>query len=101
MSHRRAPRPAAAAFAAALTRVAPQTSFALVQAAWAEVVGERIAAAASPVSEQGGTLTVECIDGVWVEELSLMQTQILERLRDALADDAPEALRFRLARPND
>lgn len=98
MTHRRAPRPASAAFAAALAQAAPGTALARVQVAWQAVVGERFAAAAKPVAQRDGTLTVECVDGVWVEELNLMQAQILERLRGELGDDAPEALRFRLAR---
>jgi predicted nucleic acid-binding Zn ribbon protein len=98
VTRRRAPRPAASAFAAALAHAAPRTALATVQAAWPGIVGKRVAAAASPAAEQAGTLTVECVDGVWVEELNLMQAQVLERLREELGDDAPEALRFRLAR---
>jgi predicted nucleic acid-binding Zn ribbon protein len=96
MSHRRAPRPAAAAFKAALQRVAPQTSLAAVQAAWPEAVGERLAAVATPVSEQAGTLTIECADAVWAQELDLMQEALLERLRETVGERAPQALRFRL-----
>jgi predicted nucleic acid-binding Zn ribbon protein len=59
-------------------------------------VGERVAAVAAPVSERAGTLTVECADGVWAQELDLMQGQLLQRLREELGDRAPEALRFRL-----
>lgn len=96
MSRRRAPRPAAPAFQAALQRAAPETPLAAVQSAWAAAVGERIAAVARPVSERDGTLTVECSDAVWAQELSLMQESLLERLRVELGDHAPEALRFRL-----
>lgn len=96
MSHRRAPRPASAALHAALERAAPKTQLAAVQAAWAEAVGERIAAVASPVSERGGEVTVSCTDSVWAQELDLMQAQLLERLRERLGESAPRALRFRL-----
>ena len=68
-----------------------------MQAAWSQAVGERLAAVATPVSERAGTLTIECADGVWVQELDLMQEQLLERLREALGEQAPKALRFRLA----
>ncbi|HKH65295.1 MAG TPA: DUF721 domain-containing protein [Solirubrobacterales bacterium] len=96
MSRRRSPRPAAGAFQAALQRVAPQTPLAAVQAAWANAVGEQLATRATPVSERAGTLTVECADAVWAQELDLMQETLLERLRDELGEQAPEALRFRI-----
>ncbi|HEX5610011.1 MAG TPA: DUF721 domain-containing protein [Solirubrobacterales bacterium] len=96
MTRRRAPRPAAAAFQAAREQVAPRTGLAAAQAGWSRAVGERIAAVATPVSERSGTLTIECTDSVWVQELDLMQRQLLERLRAELGERAPKALRFRL-----
>lgn len=96
MTRRRAPRPAAGAFQAALQRAAPKTPLAAVQTAWSTAVGEQLAAVAAPVSERGGTLTIECADAVWAQELDLMQATLLERLRDELGASAPEALRFRV-----
>jgi predicted nucleic acid-binding Zn ribbon protein len=96
MSHRRAPRPASDAFRAALEKVAPQTPLAAIQAAWSSAVGEQLAAVAVPVSERDGTLTVECVDAVWAQELDLMQKPLLEQLRGEVGDQAPEALRFRV-----
>lgn len=96
MSRRRAPRPAASAFQAALQQAAPQTPLAAVQAAWATAVGEQVAAVATPVSEREGTVTIECTEAVWVQELDLMQEALLERLRVELGERAPAALRFRL-----
>jgi predicted nucleic acid-binding Zn ribbon protein len=96
MSRRRAPRPAAGAFQAALQRAAPKTPLAAVQTAWSSAVGEHLAAVATPVSERAGTLTVECADAVWAQELDLMQERLLERLRRELGDKAPQALRFRV-----
>ncbi|HSR94144.1 MAG TPA: DUF721 domain-containing protein [Solirubrobacterales bacterium] len=96
MTRRRAPRRASTAFRAALDRAAPKTGLASVQSVWAEVVGERIAAAARPVSERDGTVTVACSDPVWVEELDLMQERLQEGLRERLGADAPRSLRFRL-----
>lgn len=95
MSRRRAPRPAADALRAALERAAPRTPLAALQLAWAEAVGEAVAAQAQPVGERDGTTIVECSDPVWAEELDLMQTELLERLRDRLGEAAPRALRFR------
>ena len=98
MTRRRAPRPAGEAFRAARERVAPKTGLAAVQAAWSEALGERLAAVATPVSERAGTLTVECVDGVWAQELDLMQEQLLGRLREVLGERAPQALKFRVER---
>jgi predicted nucleic acid-binding Zn ribbon protein len=98
MSHRRAPRQASAAIRAARDRAAPRTGLAAVQAAWSGMVGEQLAAVANPVSERAGTLTIECADTVWAQELDLMQEQFLERLRDELGERAPSALRFRVDR---
>jgi len=96
VSRRRAPRPAANAFRAALHRVTPQTPLAAVQASWASAVGEQLAARATPVSERDGTVTVECADATWAQELDLMQGTLLERLREQVGEKAPEALRFRV-----
>lgn len=96
MSRRRAPRPAAGAFKEALQRVAPKTPLAAIQSAWSAAVGEQLAAVAVPVSERDGTLTIECSDAVWAQELDLMQEALLERLRSEVGEQAPEALRFRV-----
>jgi predicted nucleic acid-binding Zn ribbon protein len=96
VSRRRDPRPAAAGLRAALERVAPKTPLAALQSVWAEVVGERIATVARPVSERGGEATIDCSDSVWAQELDLMQDQLLERLRERLGKGAPESLRFRV-----
>jgi predicted nucleic acid-binding Zn ribbon protein len=98
VTRRRAPRPAGEAFRVARERLAPKTGLAAVQAAWSAALGERLAEVATPVSERSGTLTVECVDAVWAQELDLMQEQLLQRLREELGERAPEALRFRIAR---
>lgn len=95
MTRRRAPRPAATGLRAALERAAPKTPLASAQAAWAEVVGERIAAVAEPVSERDGALVIECSDPVWAQELDLMQDDLLARLRERIGETAPASLRFR------
>jgi predicted nucleic acid-binding Zn ribbon protein len=94
MSRRRAPRPAAEALQSALRHAAPKTRLASVQSVWEEVVGERIAAAAQPVSEHDGEVTVACVDSVWTQELDLMQEQLQRGLRERLGDATPRALRF-------
>jgi predicted nucleic acid-binding Zn ribbon protein len=95
VSRRRVPRPAAPALRAALQRAAPKTRLAAVQAVWAEVVGEELAAAAQPVSERDGALLVTCADPVWAQELDLMQDRLLDALRGRLGEGAPRTLRFR------
>jgi predicted nucleic acid-binding Zn ribbon protein len=96
VTRRPAPRPAGGAFRAALERAAPKTRLAGVQAAWTAAVGERVAAVAVPVSEREGEVIVNCADSVWAQELDLMQTQLLARLREQLGEQAPEVLRFRV-----
>lgn len=97
MSRRRAPRPAGSALRSALAAAAPKTGLASLQSVWDELVGERIAAVAQPVSERGGEVTIDCSDSVWAQELDLMQGQLLERLRERLGEHAPRSLRFRVS----
>jgi predicted nucleic acid-binding Zn ribbon protein len=98
VTRRRAPRSAGEAFRAARDLAAPKTGLASVQAAWSDAVGEGIAEVAQPVSERAGTVTVDCSNAMWAQELDLMQEQLLGRLREALGEGAPEALKFRVAR---
>jgi predicted nucleic acid-binding Zn ribbon protein len=80
----------------ALEQAAPKTPLAGLQSVWAELVGERIAAVARPVSERAGVVTIDCADSVWAQELDLMQAQLLQRLRERLGEAAPRTLRFRV-----
>ena len=94
------PRPLAAALGQTLERAAPATLLARVQAAWADAVGEAVAAEAEPVSERGGTVTVACRSAVWANELELMAPEVLARLNGALGDPVGgpvEGLRFRVS----
>ena len=93
---RRTPRPLAEALRGALDTVEPATPLAAVQSVWAEAVGERIAAAASPVSERDGVVTVACGSASWAQELDLLGEEIGERLRSELPERAAlQGLRFR------
>jgi predicted nucleic acid-binding Zn ribbon protein len=98
VTRRRAPRQAGEAFRVARDMAAPKTGLASVQAGWSGAVGAQIAEVAEPISERAGTLTVECTNAMWAQELDLMQSQLLERLREALGEGAPEAIKFRVAR---
>ncbi|MGH2984659.1 MAG: DciA family protein [Solirubrobacterales bacterium] len=94
---RRTPRPLGEALRGAIESVEPATPLAAVQSAWAEAVGERIAAAASPVSERDGTVTVACESATWAQELDLLEGQIATKLRSKLPPDMRfERLRFQL-----
>jgi predicted nucleic acid-binding Zn ribbon protein len=79
-------------------RATPKTGLASVQAIWAEAVGEDIARVATPTSERAGTVTIECSDAMWTQQLDLMQIQLLEKLEECLGERAPAALRFRVSR---
>ncbi len=84
MNRRRSPRPLAAALAPLQDRWAPETPLAQAQRAWAEAVGDYIAAQAKPVSERAGTLTVACTTASWAHELDLMAPDLTKRLNELL-----------------
>ena len=90
---RRAPRPAALALREAVSRGAPATGLAAAQTVWADAVGPAIAAEAEPVAERDGVLTVRCASATWAQELSLMEAELLDRLRDRLGDACPDSLK--------
>ena len=67
---------------------------------WQEIVGEQIASVAIPEKIVGGrVLKVRVIDAVWAQELSLMKTELLERIhrfgKGAMVDD----IRFTIGNP--
>ena len=47
---------------------------------------EAVAAEAEPVSERNGVVTVACRSATWAQELDLLQSELLERLRTGLAE---------------
>jgi predicted nucleic acid-binding Zn ribbon protein len=91
---RRTPRPASIAVRTAVERSAPRTNLAAAQTVWAEVVGEAIAAAAEPVAERDGVLTIRCQGATWAQELSLMEGELLRRLGERLGERRPSSLRL-------
>jgi len=90
---RLAPRPLADAIGPIRRDLAPATTLARVQEAWASVAG-RAAKEASPVSERAGTVTFACRSSVWAGELSLMAEDLKARLNGALGDQSVTDLRF-------
>jgi predicted nucleic acid-binding Zn ribbon protein len=96
---RRAPRPAGRAMEGLLAELAPQTLLAAVQRVWPGVVGDTIAAEATPTGDRGGTLTITCRSAVWAQELDLMGPDLVERLNAALGGSLVVALRCSAAPP--
>lgn len=91
---RTAPRPLAPALERALTAAAPPTLLGRVQRCWEQALGDRLAAAATPVAEREGTVTVACGSAVWAHELDLLSSDLVERLNAALGARAVARLRF-------
>jgi predicted nucleic acid-binding Zn ribbon protein len=90
---RLAPRPIAVALEPVRRDLAPATTLARVQEAWASVAG-LAAKEATPVSERSGTVTFACRSSVWAGELSLMAEDLKGRLNAALGDRSVTDLRF-------
>jgi predicted nucleic acid-binding Zn ribbon protein len=79
--------------------LAPVTLLAEVQRIWPAVVGELVAAEATPTADRGGTLTVTCRSAVWAQELDLMGPAVVDRLNASLGRPAVTALRCSAAPP--
>lgn len=92
---RRAPRPFAAALVGLTSTIAPSTPLARVQEVWQAAAGEAVARAAQPTAERSGILTVVCSAAVWAQELTLMSSQLIERLNSALGEELVHELRCR------
>jgi predicted nucleic acid-binding Zn ribbon protein len=92
---RRAPRAIAEALAGLTPELAPATGLARVQEVWPAAAGEAIAAAARPVAEHDGVLTIACEAAVWAAELELMAGEIIPRINARLGTEAVLELRCR------
>jgi predicted nucleic acid-binding Zn ribbon protein len=86
---RSAPRRLSVVLEGVAHAAAPTTLLARVQAVWPEVAGRTVAAAAAPVSEREGVLTVVCESAVWAGELELLAPDLLARLNGRLAPAEP------------
>jgi predicted nucleic acid-binding Zn ribbon protein len=91
---RLAPRPIGRALDRALSGARPAGLLAEVQSAWPAVAGAALAASAGPVSERGGTVTVECESAVWAQELEMLGADLARRLDEAVTGGRVERLRF-------
>jgi predicted nucleic acid-binding Zn ribbon protein len=88
---RLAPRPLAAALDGVVAGARPAGLLAAVQSAWPEVAGPALAAAATPVSEREGTVTIACESGVWANELELLAPDLIGGLNERLAQASAAA----------
>jgi predicted nucleic acid-binding Zn ribbon protein len=93
VTHRRSPRPVATAVEALTQRLAPATLLADVQRVWEAAAGAAIAAAAHPVSEREGTVTLRCSSAVWMQEIALMGPVLVERINAALGAERVREVR--------
>lgn len=83
---RAAPRPLGRSIEALRAALAPVSPLGRVQTVWDGAVGAKIAAAASPVALIDGALTVECSGSVWSAELTMMSSEICDRINAAIAE---------------
>jgi predicted nucleic acid-binding Zn ribbon protein len=94
---RLAPRPLSVALEGAVTAAAPATLLARVQTAWPQTARGAVAAAARPVAERDGVVTIACESAVWAQELELLARDLLARLNELLGstqDGRVSRLRF-------
>ncbi len=92
---RSAPRPLAPALDRLVGTLAPASTLARVQEAWERAAGSAVAAAARPVAEREGVLTVLCEASVWAQELELMAGEIVPRLNAEIGAETIRELRCR------
>lgn len=76
--------------------LAPASTLARAQSAWPEVAGPGIAAAAAPVAERDGMLTLSCRAAVWAAELDLMGPELVASLNRALGEPLLRGVRCRV-----
>ena len=96
MGFDRRPRTLGSALREAVAPLAPKTPLARVQSVWAEAVGERVAAEAAPVAERDGVVTVACRSAAWAEQLDLLASETLEKVRERVPEGTLRELRFRV-----
>lgn len=78
-----------------LGRFGPAAGMGRMVSAWPEAVGDTVARNAWPARvARDGTLHVATSSSAWAFELSQLAPTVLERLRAALGEEAPAALRF-------
>lgn len=61
---------------------------------WEAVVGEQIAAHATPTALNGGVLTVSAESTAWATQLRLVQAQLLAKIAAAVGDGVVTSLKI-------
>lgn len=62
---------------------------------WEEIVGPAIARQARPLRLHRGILWISVEDAAWRQELSLMRTELVEKINDAVDDTVITEIRLR------
>jgi hypothetical protein len=60
---------------------------ACLQGAWPKLLGERLAAVCRPARLEGTDLRIEILDPSWESAVKSVKAALLDRLRDATADE--------------
>ena len=96
MAPRKQPERIGASLDRLTASLAPATPLGSIQTTWRNAVGDRIADRCIPGKAHEGVLTVVCESSVWSQQLTLMQADLLGRLREEIGDPthAPTELRF-------
>ena len=63
---------------------------------WEAIVGSEVARHSRPVGIKAGVLHADVDSSVWCQQLKLQSPKLLEALRQALGEEAPRDLRFRV-----
>lgn len=63
---------------------------------WDKIVGPEIASHAKPFLWQGTILKVEVENSVWLQELRMMETDLLEKIRRSRPDCQIKAIHWKL-----
>jgi len=65
-----------------------------IQRRWPSLVGAGTAARSWPTSLRQGVLVIHVADSTWVQELTYLKVQLLEKIRTVVPPDAVTELRF-------
>ena len=67
---------------------------------WPQVVGQRLAAETSPISLEGGVLTVGATNGPWGAQAKFLNDEIRKRADEALGAGAVTSVRIVVRNPS-
>ena len=65
-----------------------------IWARWSELVGKRLASKAVPHALRGRTLYIAVVNSTWMQELSFMQSRLLERLAEQVGPHVVKEIRL-------